>query len=81
MPSLRIDEVNKRPGGAVFVRSGKHGRLFTSLADMREFGEGAGLSREELMRLAVREMLDRQPSLGNPAAFEGRTVTITVTVT
>lgn len=75
MPSVTVTKIVKEASGRVLVYFGKHCREFTTVEDMRA-AVRAALTRADVENLALALMLSRQPSLANPAALEGRTVTV-----
>lgn len=64
MPSVTIDAIERQPDGRILVRTGKRAAV------------RASLNRDDLLDIALALVLARQPNLGNPAAFAGRTVTV-----
>lgn len=76
MPSVTITKVQKDPSGHVRFRFGKREREFPSLAEAREFVRGVLGDPDTIEAAAIALMLSRQPSLGNPAVFQGRSVII-----
>lgn len=77
MPSLTINSVTVHPTtGEVRVRyDGKCERVYASVEAFRRAAR-ANLTRDDLFDLAVGLIAARQPKLGNPAAFAGRSVTV-----
>lgn len=75
MPSVTLTKIVKEPGGRILLRFGKREYEFSSIEHFRQSVRGM-LDREDLEVLAMALILARQPNLGNPAALEGRTITI-----
>jgi hypothetical protein len=79
MPSVTLHKIVKEADGRVRLRFGKREREFSDLQAMRDFAE-AQLTPEVLEALVVALALKRQPALGNPSAFEGRTLNVDLTL-
>lgn len=81
MPSTTITQIRKPPSGKIYFRFGKAEREFESIAAAREWARNnlPDDPQEFLQSLAICMALQRQPALGNPAALEGRTLTIDLT--
>jgi len=75
MPSVTVTKITPLQDGRVIVRFGKREREFASVADMREFARSQ-VDAATLEGMAVGLMLTRQPALGNPGVFEGRSVNV-----
>lgn len=75
MPSVTVTNIVKEADGRVLIRFGKREREFSSLASLRQWASNV-LDRETLDALAIALMLERQPALGNPSAFEGHSIAV-----
>lgn len=75
MPSVTLTKITKDADGRIRVRFGKLEREFGSLTHMRS-AVRAALDQSGLIDLALALLLSRQPALGNPAALEGKTLTV-----
>jgi hypothetical protein len=75
MPQVTLSKIDKHSDGRISVRFGKVVREFASIEHMRGCVRSA-LTQDDLIDMALALLLSRQPNLGNPAAMEGRTVSI-----
>lgn len=79
MPSVTCTKIVKEAGGRILVRFGKVEMEFANLGAMKAYVASI-LDREQLTALALRLMIDRQPTLNNPSVFEGRSVNVDFSV-
>jgi len=75
MPAITVTKIHKDSSGRIRFRFGKSEAEFESIQAARDYVKSA-LTRETLELLAMAICLNRQPSLGNPPALEGKTVTV-----
>jgi hypothetical protein len=79
MASVTVTKIVKE-ASRVLVYFGKDCREFSSLSEMQQLVR-ANLTRSDLMDIALGLMLSRQPALGNPTVFEGKSVNVDFSAT
>lgn len=78
MPSATVTKILKS-GNEIRVQFGKRERVYDDIQQMRNFVRDT-LDRDTLEAIAMALMLSRQPALGNPSVFEGKSINIDLSV-
>ncbi len=79
MPSVTLTKIQKDADGKVRIRFGKREYEFANIQAVRDFARGQ-LDRDTLEAITMALALTRQPTLSNPTALEGRTLTVDFTL-
>ncbi len=79
MPSVTLTKIQKDADGKIRIRFGKREYEFANIQAARDFVRSQ-IDRETLEVIEMALALTRQPTLSNPAALEGRTLTVDFTL-
>jgi hypothetical protein len=77
--TVTLNSVQKDASGRVRFRFGDEEVEFQSLAAAADFARDQ-LTKRDVYAIAVGLVLTRQPALGNPSAFAGKSLTVDLTL-